>query len=124
LVEAAGKGAAIANAFDSNCITPGTTFMSEISSRLHTFIQAKLQNDPRWAHLEVVYSGHDVPGEGEHKIMQYIRDYKVGPHYDPAVTHCMYGNDADLILLALATHEPNFCILREVMDIVPSSSPF
>eukprot|EP00605_Chrysophyceae_sp_TOSAG23-4_P002224 GSChrysophyteH1.ASY1.ANO1.2467.1 assembled CDS len=90
--------------FDSNCITPGTEFMEQI------------KEDPLWRNLEVVFSGHDVPGEGEHKIMQYIRDLRARPDYQPNTRHCMYGGDADLIMLGLATHEPHFCLLREVVN--------
>ncbi len=100
--------------FDSNCITPGTAFMEEVDKHIRYFIQKKIKEDPLWRDLEVIYSGHDVPGEGEHKIMQHIRDSRARPDYQPNQRHCMYGQDADLIMLALATHEPHFTLLREV----------
>ena len=86
------------------------------SDNLRWFIRKKIKEDPIWRNLKVVFSGHDVPGEGEHKIMQFIRDLRAMPDYEPNVRHCMYGQDADLIMLGLATHEPHFALLREVVN--------
>jgi 5'-3' exoribonuclease 1 len=104
------------NMFDSNCITPGTEFMEIVGKHLRWFIRKKIKEDSLWRNLEIVFSGHDVPGEGEHKIMQYIREARALPGYAPNQRHCMYGGDADLIMLGLATHEPHFTLLREVVD--------
>ena len=110
-LEAEGKEAP--SLFDSNAISPGTKFMFELNRQLEFFVQYKLNTDSLYQKLEVVLSDSSVPGEGEHKMMDYIRQAKTLPEYDPNTRHCFYGADADLIMLSLLTHEPNFMIIRE-----------
>lgn len=102
--------------FDSNAITPGTEFMAKLTMQLKYFINRKVSEDTSWQNIEVILSGHEVPGEGEHKIMEQIRIRRAEPDYSPDVRHCLYGLDADLIMLGLLSHDPHFALLREEVE--------
>ncbi|KAF4659387.1 hypothetical protein FOL47_007603 [Perkinsus chesapeaki] len=108
--------------FDSNSITPGTALMERLTQQLRFFTEMMVNGNEYWKGIDVVVSGPDVPGEGEHKIMDYIRTMKSQPDYDPNTRHCVYGLDADLIMLTLATHEPYVALLREEVIFGPEKT--
>ena len=99
--------------WDSNVITPGTAFMLRLSSFIRFFVEYKVSTDEHWGSITVLFSDASIPGEGEHKIMSLVRAERAQQGYDPNISHVLHGLDADLIMLALATHEANFFILRE-----------
>lgn len=89
--------------FDSNCITPGTEFMHRLGIAFQKWIEYKMKTDKFWqdSGAKVIFSGPDVPGEGEHKVMDLIRTFVDEPNYKiGSLKHCMYGLDADLIMVS------------------------
>lgn len=83
--------------WDSNAITPGTRFMSKLTQALHgAELAARLtEGHPG---RQVIVSAADEAGEGEQKIMAYLR-----ARSEPGDA-VIYGLDADLIVLALQEH--------------------
>jgi 5'-3' exonuclease len=109
----ANRFASAGGSFDSCAISPGTEFMAELHSEILRFIADQRRSDIVWSRPRVIYSGSFVPGEGDHKIMEFIRGQREDPDWPPDQVHCFYSTDADFVFLALQTHEPYCCLIRE-----------
>jgi len=102
------------NKWDSTAITPGTEFMNKLNLQLkYHFRMAKKYNVNN-----IIISGSDLPGEGEHKIFEYIRENK---HINNEKT-VIYGLDADLIMLTInhLSYCSNMNLFRETPDFIKS----
>jgi 5'-3' exoribonuclease 1 len=96
--------------------------MAKLTKHLEYFIQYKLNTDALYQRMDqIILSSHEVPGEGEHKIMEYIRSACSKPDYNAETRHCIYGLDADLIMLGLTSGQDNFALLREEVKFGGSS---
>ncbi len=86
-----------AESWDTNAITPGTEFMEKLGRALKGLCAARGGGGgvPSWS-----VSGADEPGEGEQKVMAWLRE-RSGRLADKNVV--VYGLDADLIVLSLLT---------------------
>ena len=91
--------------WDTNSITPGTKFMENLGRCLRLYAKT--------SPTTIRVSPADEPGEGEQKIMEYLRTNK----YNDIV---IYGLDADLIVLslyAIANQSVTIHLFREEVEM-------
>ena len=92
--------------WDSTKISCGTPFMEGLSKYLAVFMERQLGSNPSWDGLEIIFSNHRVKSEGEHKLIQYMREH-------PELSYTVVSPDADLIFLSSGLHNPRVWIFRE-----------
>lgn len=95
-------------------ISPGTEFMNQITRAVTQYI---MERKSTWIYdygFRVIFNPASVPGEGEHKIMEYLRSEGPG-------SSVIYGLDADLIFLSLGLDRTGVFLLRETKEFNPKN---
>jgi 5'-3' exonuclease len=103
--------------WNTTAITPGTKFMSELNDLI-----TKHFNEQTLAIFNlsnIIVSGSNSVGEGEHKLFEYIRN---NPEKHSKETTIIYGLDADLIMLSInhLHYSPNIYLFRETPHFIQS----
>ena len=80
--------------WNTAAITPGTAFMQKLSAD----ITKRFSRPSEFGLEQIIVSSSEEPGEGEHKIFEYIR---ADTAYHKETQTIIYGLDADLIMLTL-----------------------
>ncbi len=83
--------------WDQTAITPGTNFMDNLEIYLKRYYNTYSKTHKN-KFEKIIVSGPNEKGEGEHKLFNFIRENE---KYHHVTTTCIYGLDADLIMLCL-----------------------
>ena len=105
------------DSWNTTAITPGTKFMAELND-----VVSKHFNSASFTRLnvqDIIVSGSNNVGEGEHKIFDYMR-MNLEKHF--IETTVIYGLDADLIMLSINHLSicPNIYLFRETPHFIQS----
>jgi 5'-3' exonuclease len=103
--------------WNTTAITPGTKFMSDLNNNITDHFDKIVSKNLNVK--EILISGSNKIGEGEHKLFSYIRS-NLQKHSNE--TTVIYGLDADLIMLSI-NHLPlcpNIYLFRETPHFIKS----
>jgi 5'-3' exonuclease len=95
--------------WSNTTITPGTEFMERLHEHLDEYFKILKKNN---TNVKIIYSSYHTEGEGEHKIMNDIRNNLKKESFQNK-NIAIYGLDADLIFLSMACNKQNMFLLRE-----------
>ena len=97
------------NTWSNTKITPGTVFMEKLHNRIISHLKEKSKKN---TNVKYIYSSYHTVGEGEHKILDDIRDRTLSSDNKEDI-YVIYGLDADLFFLSMASQKENIYLLRE-----------
>ena len=109
--------------WDTNMISPGTPFMIKLQTyieecitkgELHPCFEREFLKEAKFPNPKVIFSNANIPGEGEHKIMEQIRSLTEEESQQENLV--IYGLDADLMMLAMGSQKHNIFLLREEIE--------
>jgi 5'-3' exonuclease len=100
--------------WNNSAISPGTKFME----KLHFKIIKWAEEYKKKNNIEIIYSSSNAPGEGEHKLLNFIK-----ANNKKNYSYVTYGLDADLIFLMLVTQSDKIYLLREAQQFETKASP-
>ncbi len=93
--------------WNNSAISPGTKFMEKLHNKIVSWSKDYVNKN----NVKIIYSSSNVPGEGEHKLLNFIKQNK-----DNNLSYVTYGLDADLIFLMLVTKSEKVYLLREAQQ--------
>ena len=109
--------------WSNSVISPGTDFMERLHNRILLWAENYNDNFPSdWPIEEkrekrtIIYSSYHTPMEGEHKLVQFIRDNNSNDG-SKGLRYIIYGLDADLFFLALGLGNAGIFLLREEQQL-------
>uniref|UniRef100_A0A6C0D671 Xrn1 N-terminal domain-containing protein n=1 Tax=viral metagenome TaxID=1070528 RepID=A0A6C0D671_9ZZZZ len=104
------------NQWNTSAITPGTQFMTKLCNAINKHF---IGSEKKYNIDRIITSCSDEPGEGEHKLFQYIRNTTKSRKI------AVYGLDSDLIMLSIfhLKYCTDIFIFREAPEFLKSSIP-
>lgn len=100
--------------YDKETVPNINEFLIEFDKEFDAFLEHKMKIDPLYQKKRVIVSSRSVPGEAEHKIMDFLRIESNKSDWDPNTKIVICTFDSDVINLSLQTNIRNIVLINYV----------